>query len=179
MSPETPRDDLASSVSVIGPIAQIGYVVANLEAAVSFWVAHLGVGPFFVQKHLQFSELVVNGASSDLDFSLALAWGRGVQIELIEQHNETPSVFRGFPYGAIHHVGIRTMRLAEDAARLKAAGMRELQRGVAATGSTTVFFDGNPVCGIIELIQPADGGALLEKMKKAASEWDGKSLYGA
>ncbi|TPN81116.1 VOC family protein [Mesorhizobium sp. CU2] len=178
MAAQPPRNVSSYPPPTLGPIAQVAYLVGDLDVAVRYWVEHFGVGPFFVQKHLKFTELVVNGAPSDVDFSIALAWGGGVQIELIEQHNQAPSVFRGFPYGAIHHVGIRTMRLAEDAARLRTAGMREVQRGVATSGTVTAFFDGNPVCGIVELIQPADGGTLLEKMKKAASEWDGKSLYG-
>lgn len=163
----------------LGPISHISYLVDDLDEAIAFWAHTLSVGPFFVLRHLTFERLEVEGASSDADISIALAWRGDLQIELVQQHDDAPSVFTLYPGtgGGAHHAGIRTADLALAEKALLDSGLRVVQRGVSGAGATTVFFDGGPYLGILELIEVIDGGTFLEKLKWAAAEWDRVSPY--
>ena len=77
-----------------GPPGQIGYIVNDLESAAQKWTDTIGVGPWRIIEHAPFSGFTYNGASSDVDAGIALAFMGDVQIELIQQHNDTPSMYR-------------------------------------------------------------------------------------
>ena len=95
--------------SLQSSIFQYNWVVPSIEAAAEIWYDELGVGPFVVMRNVTLSESVYRGRTCEADFSVALAMNGGVQIELIEQHNDVASAYRdtvakgetGF-----HHVGI-------------------------------------------------------------------------
>lgn len=77
-----------------GPIGQIGYMVKDLEAAAQKWTDTVGVGPWRLFDKAPFDRFVYNGEPSDVDVGIALAFSGGVQIELIEQRNDAPSMYR-------------------------------------------------------------------------------------
>ena len=80
-----------------GPVMQLGFVVPDLERAMEHWTGTVGVGPFFVMSHIKFAEAIYRGAPTDADISVAVAqWGE-VQVELIQQFNESPSIYSHFP----------------------------------------------------------------------------------
>lgn len=79
-----------------GPVRQMGYVVRDLEAAMNYWTGTMGVGPFFHLEHAQFIDFRYKGAPSDLWVSAALGQCGDVQIELIQQRNDAPSMYRDF-----------------------------------------------------------------------------------
>lgn len=161
------------------PISQIAFVVPDLDAAVTRFVEQFSIGPFRVLRHISFADVVLDGRPAELDISAAFAWRDGVEIELIEQHGKTDSIFTtaGNPVSGIHHVGIRTENLEEEAERLVAAGMRCVQRSRSQSGTLTAFFAGEPWLGLVELIQAADAGAAHEGLKLAAGNWDRKARY--
>ncbi len=90
-------------------IMQYSWVVPSIEAAAQVWYDKLGVGPFTLMRDVPVVESVHRGGICEARFSVALAMNGGVQIELIEQHNDAPSAYRDtVPKGAtgFHHVGI-------------------------------------------------------------------------
>lgn len=82
-------------LSRLGPIIQNGFVVPDLEAAVAAWVK-LGVGPFFAFHDSSYATTRYRGEINTPKFSIALAFWNDVQIELITQSCNTPSVYREF-----------------------------------------------------------------------------------
>ena len=77
-----------------GPIRQVGYVVRDLERAMADWLA-LGVGPWFVvREHAQ--QVIYRGTPCEVTISIALANTGDLQVELIHQHGDTPSIFTEF-----------------------------------------------------------------------------------
>lgn len=80
--------------NVFGPVGQIGYVVNDLEAAVESWGATTGIGPWRMLENLTLDEFEYEGEPSPVEMSIALAYSGGVQIELIQQHNDAPSMYR-------------------------------------------------------------------------------------
>jgi hypothetical protein len=77
-----------------GSIRQIGYVVTHLDRAVAGWV-DIGVGPWFVMRGLPVHALY-RGEPCEITLSLALANSGEMQIEVIQQQDDTPSIFSEF-----------------------------------------------------------------------------------
>jgi hypothetical protein len=77
-----------------GPIRQIGYVVRDLDKTMAQWVA-MGVGPFFVvRNHTQ--RVNYRGRPIEVTLSIGFANSGDMQVELIHQHGDTPSIFTEF-----------------------------------------------------------------------------------
>ena len=81
---------------LFGDIRQNGYVVRDIERAMRHWTETLGVGPFFYIEKVPVRNFRYRGAPSDLDMSVALANTGALQIELIQQRNDAPSMYRDF-----------------------------------------------------------------------------------
>ena len=82
--------------SVYGPIRQIAYVVADIDQAIESWHAQMGIGPFAVVRNCKplKGSLYRGEASGEIILNMAFAYIGDVQLELIEQVNETPSMYR-------------------------------------------------------------------------------------
>jgi hypothetical protein len=78
-----------------GNIAQIGYVVRDIDAAMDDWVKH-GVGPWFYVDRVQTDYFRYRGVDSDMQMSVALANSGDVQLELIQPRNDAPSMYKDF-----------------------------------------------------------------------------------
>lgn len=78
-----------------GKIAQIGYVVRDIDAAMDNWVKN-GVGPWFYVDRVQTDYFRYRGVDSDMQMSVALANSGDVQLELIQPRNDAPSMYKDF-----------------------------------------------------------------------------------
>lgn len=90
----------------LGPIIQNGFVVRDLGAAIGAWTK-LGVGPFFTVTDSSYAVTKYRGRLGTAQFAIALANWNDIQIELIQQTCETPSVYREFMdegRDGLHHV---------------------------------------------------------------------------
>jgi hypothetical protein len=81
--------------SIFGNPAQLGYVVRDIEAAMEAWLAN-GVGPWFYFETVEVDYFRHRGVDSPLQMSVALANSGELQIELIQQRNDAPSLYREF-----------------------------------------------------------------------------------
>jgi len=161
-----------------GPVMQLGFVVPDLEHGMRHWLDKVGIGPFFVLEHVKFAQVVYKGKPSGIDMSVAIAqWGE-VQVELIQQFNDAPSIyseFTGREKGGLQHVGVMTNSVADDLVRLKTLGIEAVQQGHTGTGIRFAYLDTDDHPGaMIELIEagPAITG-FFQMVKDAAQGWDG------
>jgi len=164
-----------------GPVMQLGFVVPDLERAARHW-AGLRIGPFFLLEHIQFAECAYRGAPVRFDMSAALAQWGPVQVELIEQHDDVPTVYTDRAVartGGLHHVGVMTDSIAAELERLPGTGISAVQSGSAANGIRFAYLDTDALPGshpgaMIELIQrcPAIDG-FFGMVRDAARDWDG------
>jgi hypothetical protein len=80
---------------IFGPIAQLGYVVRDAHASMEQWIRN-GVGPWFHFERVKLDWFRHRGIASPLEMSVALANSGDVQIELIQQRNDAPSMYKEF-----------------------------------------------------------------------------------
>ena len=78
-----------------GGARQVGFVVRDIERAMAHWSRALGVGPWFYKAAVGTTEFRYYGqAQTHLpDLSIALANSGELQIELIQQRNDAPSLY--------------------------------------------------------------------------------------
>ena len=110
---------------IFGEIRQNGYVVRDLAAALRHWTTVLGVGPFFYFEHVKIDDFRYRGQPSSPALSIALANSGALQIELIQQHNDAPSMYRDFLQAGregLQHVAYWTETMDADLERLAALG---------------------------------------------------------
>ena len=164
-------------MKAMGGVMQNGFVVRDWREAAHHWAEHLGVGPFFVVEHVEFAECRYRGEPTDIDMSVAIAYAGSFQVELVEQHNDAPSIYRDFLSShapGLQHVGALTRDL--DAA-LDQNGLREriVQDGITAAGQRFAYVDtvlhSGTMLEIIETDETMRRG--FDYMEKAAADWDG------
>jgi catechol 2,3-dioxygenase-like lactoylglutathione lyase family enzyme len=163
-----------------GPIRQIGYVVRDLDSALAGWVA-MGIGPWFVvREHTQ--QVVYRGEPCEVTISIALANSGELQVELIHQHGDTPSIFTEFLAGGregFHQLAWWVDDLDSAVAAAEAEGWPVVWRNVESHGAPSTRFayvepPGGPatVFEIMELDEITSGmGAFV---RDAAIDWDGR-----
>jgi len=161
-----------------GPVMQLGFVVGDLEHAMRHWLDKVGIGPFFVLEHVKFAQVLHRGKPTDIDMSVALAQWGAVQVELIQQYNDAPSIyteFAGRRLGGLQHLGVMTDSVADDLVRFKKLGIEPVQQGHTGTGIRFAYVDTDDhPGGMIELIEA--GAAItgfFKLVRDAAQDWDG------
>ncbi|MEK9725017.1 MAG: VOC family protein [Rhodospirillaceae bacterium] len=167
-----------------GEIRQIAFVVDDIDAVMAYWTDVLGVGPFFVKRRLRFDKYVYRGEPRKSSaISIALANSGGLQVELVEQHDDRPSIYKEFrdrQGQGFQHVSAWLTRADFDATRerLLAAGMALAQSGtIPSSGVRLAYFasedgPGGFIYEIADLKEP-DQYARVMNIAKAAAEWDG------
>ena len=84
-----------ASVANIGEIMQLAFVPADFDAALQHWIG-LGAGPFFALDHVRLEDVTYLGKPAEIDFSMVIGYWGDLQIELIRQHNDAPSIYKAW-----------------------------------------------------------------------------------
>lgn len=72
---------------------QVGFVVEDVLASAAKWAQLFGIGPFHVLPVVE-QNATYRGAPATISIQVAVAQAGPVQIELIQQHCDRPSIFR-------------------------------------------------------------------------------------
>ena len=163
---------------MFGQIAQIGYVVEDIEASMRHWIRH-GVGPWFYIERVQTDYFRHRGADSPLEMSVALANSGDVQLELIQQRNDAPSMYREFldsgRRGA-QHIAYWTADFQDLYDRALAAGYTVCQEGqIGGEQGRFAYFDTEHDQGTVIEISDISGpkGQMFAYIREQAATWDG------
>jgi hypothetical protein len=81
---------------IFGAVRQNGYVVRDIHAAMKHWIEVMGVGPWYYMDRVKTDWFRHRGENSAVEMSIALANSGDLQIELIQQRNDAPSLYREF-----------------------------------------------------------------------------------
>lgn len=162
----------------VGSIIQYAYTVADMDAATARYTSTFGAGPWFLQGPFVPEKARYRGEPSTASLTLALTFAGRVQIELIQQHDEHPSVYRETierqGYG-FHHWGVATKDFDRDAERFSSLGYALAFADERPGGRRIAYFDTTrDLPGMVELIEttPASEQRLLT-MYEASRDWDG------
>lgn len=161
----------------LNTIRQLGYVVRDLDKAIKYWVEVLNAGPFFMFEHCPLDDQLYRGQPSNVDVDIALANSGDVQIELIYQNNEVPSIYKeALDAGrtGLHHVGIMPTNYESARAQYLALG-HEIAFECNLGGSELTYFDTLDTVGhYTELWQnTAAFNDIALIVENAAKDWDG------
>lgn len=160
-------------------VFQNAWVVVDLAKAMNHWTGFYGVGPFYLLEHLTLADLEYRGAPTTLDISVGIAQAGPVQIELIQQFNNGPSVYRDqVPEGksGFHHVCIYSHDFEADRGHFEAHGYPSTFSGAAPDGSVRfAYYDTRKDFDVFTEVVTAHAAfvARNEVIKKAAQNWDG------
>lgn len=157
----------------------MGYVVRDIESAMRNWTTTLHIGPFYYVERVPTLDVCFQGASRSPQLSVALTYSGNLQIELIQQHDQTPSSYLNFlatGHEGLHHIGFFTEHYDLDLQRAAEAGLHVEQSAVIGdlVGKSTYFASrghGEPMLKLLAL-DPANS-ELFEMVQTEAERWDG------
>ena len=76
------------------PLFQQAFVVTDLERSVEKWSRLFGAGPFAIRPHHRAKRFSYRGTPQEADVSYAFGYLGDTMIQLIEQHDDVPSIYR-------------------------------------------------------------------------------------
>ena len=160
------------------PVLQYAYVVDDIEAACLAWVELIGAGPFFLSPHHVSPDHYYRDAPSEADLTYAFGQAGPAHIQLIQQHNDAPSVYRDHVASGtngFHHIAILPDDFEAEKQRFEAAGYPTVTTLTSA--ARVAYMDTRAKLGcFVELYE--NNAPLREAFAnwKAAHEaWDGET----
>ena len=158
------------------PLFQYAYFVNDVEEAVHKWNRLFHAGPFVIVPHHKTDRFDYRGTDQEADVSYAFGYLGDDMIQFIQQHDETPSIYRDMykpgEYG-FHHIGLLVSNVSDEIKRFNEAGYE-----TACTlwgGDYVAYMDCRQDMGCyVEL----HGDAplirdLFDGWKRTHEEWDG------
>lgn len=164
---------------IFGKITQNGYVVRDIRAAMDHWVNVLGVGPWYFIERVETDYFRHRGKESAVEMSIALANSGDLQIELIQQTNDAPSLYKEFldaGHEGLQHVAYWTKNYQELYDKALAQGYKVGHEGqIGGEKGRFAYFDTQSHPGTIVEISDISGtkGQMFEHIRKASIDWDG------
>lgn len=160
-------------------LAQICFVVPDIERAMEDHGRELNIGAWFCFKNFKFDTLLYRGAPCEAVTNVAICFSGEFMYELIQQVNDAPSVYLDVinkeGYG-FHHYGFMVDDLDAEIARYEAQGYARGQYS-EVNGIRAMYMDARPVVpGFVEMLEISDGAtATFQPIYDAANAWDGKT----
>ena len=155
---------------------QLGFVVDDLLSAATDWARVFRVGPFYLMPPVELA-WTYHGAPSGVNMQVAVAQAGPVQVELVKQHCDRPSIFRDWQRGAV--CGFHQLCTVTPDYEGKKAHFGRLGYDVAAEleidGYRVAYFDTVDDFGFFtEVVAKTDEFlSLLEGISQTSAHWDG------
>ncbi len=166
---------------IFGAVAQNGYVVRDIHAAMRHWTEVMGVGPWFFFERVKPDNFTYRGQPSGMEMSVALANSGDLQIELIQQLNDEPSMYKDFldrGLEGLQHVAYWTTDYQAVYDKALGLGFRVGHEGqVGGPQGRFSYFDAEAHPGTVIELSDISGNkrSLFEFVKKSAQQWDGSN----
>ena len=163
---------------VFAGIMQVAYIVPDLQRAMEEYGALLKVGPWHVSRHFSGTEKLYRGQPTDIDMTIAMSYSGQMNIELIQQLDGGPSVYREVAdkrgYG-FHHWGVVSRDFDRDVEMYKAKGY-EIAFSTRIRDARLAYLDTTrDMDGMVELIEVTPGvEERFTLLWQSTVGWDGK-----
>jgi hypothetical protein len=159
-------------------ILQVAYTVPDVEAALRAYARRMRIGPWFVRGPFASDKSRYLGAPTDMSVTIAISFSGPLMLELIQQHNDVPSVYqdaiakRGHGF---HHWGIACDSFDDEVAAYRRGGKEIVFSTETPSGARVAYFDTRAeLPGFIELIEMTDANrARYARMQAQCAGWDG------
>ena len=168
--------------AVFRQIRQVGYIVRDLDAALSWWTSVMGAGPFYLARPLRLGNYVYAGASYPApEVGFALGHLGDMQIELLQQYDDTPSMYLDFlreGCEGLHHIAVWALDFDEEIDRLRRDGLEVQQSAESVTGGPgtryAYLIDRRHPGTVIEVSEVSGSkGELFRWIADSSKDWDG------
>lgn len=163
-----------------GSIAQLGYVVRNIDASIEGFIKS-GIGPWFLLRGVRPDNFTYKGKPSGMAMDVAVANSGDIQIELIMPVNDEPSMYRDFlnaGHEGLQHFAYWSKDYQSLYDRALAAGFSVGQEGqLGGPTGRFAYLETEHHAGTCVEISDLGGAkaALFDYVKKAAAHWDGSN----
>jgi hypothetical protein len=160
-------------------VIQMAYVVEDIQHAMREWATRLKVGPWFLLEGFRGLEPMYRGQESGAEIALAMSFAGHMNVELIQQVNTAPSVYREViekrGYG-FHHFGVATRNFEQEVGRYRAAEAELAFFLRVPSGGRVAYMDTTATLpGMTEVIEFGPGfEPTLNRFYRASIGWDGK-----
>lgn len=162
----------------VNGVTQFAYFVEDIEASIALYVKTWGIGPWFILGPFSPPNHRYRGERTGLTVSLALAFSGSMMIELVQQHDDGPSVYRetfGHDRFGFHHIAITTDRYDTEIERYRALGHDLVFTDVLQGGRIGYVDTSTTMPGMTELIEyTPTAEARQTRVQRASLEWDGR-----
>jgi hypothetical protein len=163
---------------LFGDMRQVGIVVHDIEAAMKHWVEVCGVGPWFYTDKLPVTAFTYRGTRHDnIHLSIALANSGDVQLELIQQRCDTPSMYQNFLRAGREGMQHWSSWPADYSAKLRSAlanGYTIGQQGESPRGPFVYLWNEGHPGTVIEMAELTPARErIFGGVRDAARNWDG------
>jgi hypothetical protein len=157
---------------------QMCWVVPDVHEAIAQWTRATGAGPFFYFENVPFEQPHYRGRpTQNVDIKAAIGQSGGIQIELVSQADDLPSIWRDIvPVGksGLHHMALYCQDMDANIAAYRAAGA-EAAFNCMMMGARTYWMDTTARLGfMVELIEANPiADQVFGAIRGAAQGWDG------
>ncbi len=164
---------------LFGPMRQVGIVVRDIEKAMKHWAEVCGVGPWFYADRLPLTSFRYRDKAYDLPhLSIALANSGDIQLELIQQRCDTPSLYQDFlgaGYEGMQHWSSWPVDYHAIRDRALRSGWHAGQEGESERGPFIYFLEEGYPGTVIEMAEATPARmSIFDQVREAARTWDGK-----
>lgn len=166
-----------------GPVRQVAYVTRDMQRSLSHYVEALGVGPWFSTEQAVIDRCRYRGAPCAMNLTAALAYWGSIQVELLQQNNDAPSVFLDWGAGSQareihHHVAYWVDDYTEAIKSAERRGFSVVQDGLSAWGPFAYLLHPDAPHGFIEFTASTpERRAFQAAIAAAAADWRGERPY--
>ncbi|MEV0339036.1 zinc-binding dehydrogenase [Nocardia sp. NPDC050713] len=166
--------------NMFGSIAQIGYVVRDIEESMRNFVA-CGIGPWFYLRGVRPENFTYKGEPSPMAMDVAVANSGDIQIELISPVDDAPSMYRDFLDAGnegVQHIAYWSENYQELYDRAIAAGFTVGQEGrIGGADGRFAYLETEHHPGTVIEISDVGGTKkfVFDLVKTAAAHWDGSN----
>lgn len=168
----------------LGTVRQLAWVVADIEAAMDHWARVLHVGPWFYKPKVGVTRFRHQGVEAQNsaglpDLAIAFANSGELQLELIMQRNDAPSMYRDFlqRHGpGMQHIAFWTEHFDAQVQQLHQSGYVEGHAGqVGGRGRFGYYVHPSLPGNVVEVSEQSGGKAeFFRQVREAAAGWDGR-----
>lgn len=164
---------------LFGPVRQAAWVTRDLDEALGRFRRRLGIGPWFVARGLAVPNMTHRGRPAAPVLSVALAASGGLQLEIIAQTNDAPSVFAEWLDAhpgetLVQHLAFWVEDYPAALAEARARGLSVVAEARSSMGAFSYLEDPGDPTLLVELTElTGSRRATFGAVEAAACDWDG------